>query len=108
MYVVCVTVRVKLEFVHPFIDATLLNQRGTRTTEPGNIRWDILQAEDDPSRFFLYEVYHTKDDFSKHQQTQHYLTWRTAVQDWMAEPRVGVRHNSISMNGEASNEHLKD
>jgi len=100
MYVVCVTIKVKPDFVQQFIDASLLNQRGTRTTEPGNVRWDVLQAEDDPTRFFLYEVYHTKDDFSRHQQTQHYLTWKTAVQDWMAEPRVAVRHNSISMSEE--------
>ena len=102
MYVICVTVKVKPDFVQQFIDASLLNQRGTRTTEPGNVRWDVLQAEDDPTRFFLYEAYHTKDDFTKHQQTQHYLSWKTAVQDWMAEPRVPVRHNSISMSEDVS------
>src|SRR5271166_4517127 len=97
MYVVCVTIKVKPEFVDQFIAASKLNQLGTRTTEPGNVRWDILQAEDDPTRIFLYEVYKTKEDFPIHQQTPHFLTWRATVQDWMAEPRVGVRHFSLSM-----------
>ncbi len=101
MYIVCVTVKVKPQFVGPFIQATLLNQQGTRTTETGNVRWDFLQAEDDPTHFFAYEVYLTKEDFPKHQQTAHYLTWKAAVENWLAEPRVGIRYISLSLNGEA-------
>jgi autoinducer 2-degrading protein len=25
----------------------------------------------------------------------HYLAWRERVADWMAEPRVGVKHTSL-------------
>lgn len=94
MYVVAVTVWVKKEFVEQFIEASLDNARNSRT-EPGNVRWDFLQAEDDPTRFLLYEAYREKDDFAKHQQTEHYLRWKQAVTDWMAQPRQGVKHNSI-------------
>lgn len=94
MYVVAVTVYVKPEFVARFIEASLDNARNTRK-EPGNVRWDFSQSEDDPTRFLLYEAYHTKDDFTKHQQTEHYLRWKSAVTDWMAQPRVGVKHNSL-------------
>ncbi len=96
MYVVCVTIHVKPEFVDQFIAATLDNATNTRALEPGNVRWDFLQAEDNPTHFFLYEVYKTKEDFPKHQQMEHYLRWRTAVQDWMAEPRVGFRYANIA------------
>jgi autoinducer 2-degrading protein len=99
VYVVAVTVYVKPEFVAPFIQASLDNARGSRT-EPGNTRWDFCQSEDDPTRFLLYEAYHTKDDFTKHQQTEHYLKWKQTVTDWMAQPRVGVKHNSIVFGGE--------
>jgi len=95
MYVVCVTIHVKPEFVDQFIAATLDNARNTRMLEPGNVRWDFLQAEEDPNRFFLYEAYKAKEDFPKHQQMDHYLRWRALVQDWMAEPRIGIRHHSI-------------
>ncbi len=94
MYVVAVTVFVKPPFVPQFVEAILDNARHTRK-EPGNVRFDVLQAEDDPSRFLLYEAYHTKDDFAKHQQTPHYLRFRDAVAPWMAQPRQGVRHKSI-------------
>lgn len=94
MFVVAVTVYVKPPFVPQFIEATLDNARHTRR-ESGNVRFDVLRAEDDPNRFLLYEAYHTKDDFAKHQQTEHYLRFKTAVADWMAQPRQGVRHNSV-------------
>jgi autoinducer 2-degrading protein len=94
MYVVSVTVHVKPEHTRPFVEAVLDNARNTRK-EPGNVRFDVLQAEDDPNRFLLYEVYHTKDDFARHQQTAHYLRFKNGVADWMAQPRQGVRHHSL-------------
>jgi len=94
MYVVSVTVHVKPEYVESFIEASLDNARHTRQ-EPGNVRFDVLQAEDDPARFLLYEAYHSKDDFAKHQQTSHYLQWRERVADAMAQPRQGVKHHIL-------------
>ena len=94
MYVVCVTINVKPEHVEDFIPAILDNARGTRQ-EPGNLRFDVIQAEDDPTRFFLYEVYYTKEDFAAHQQTAHFYAWRDAVQDWMAQPRQGTRYKTL-------------
>lgn len=94
MYVVCVTVKVAPDHVPAFIDATQENARLTRT-EAGNVRFDVLQAEADPTQFFLYEAYRTKDDFGRHQQTPHYLRWRETVAPWMAQPRQGVRHLSL-------------
>lgn len=94
MYVVAVNIFVKPENVDAFIIASIANAKGTRT-EPGNLRWDFIQHEDDKTRFMLYEVYKTKDDFVKHQQTPHYLAWRDGVKDWMAQPRQGLKFNSI-------------
>lgn len=94
MYVVCVSVHVKEERVDPFIAAVLENARNTRR-EPGNLRFDVLQQEQDPARFTLYEAYRSADDFAAHQRTPHYLEWKEKVADWMAEPRAGVRHRSL-------------
>jgi len=94
MYVVSVSIVVKAEFVKKFIEATLDNARNTRK-EPGNVRFDVLQVEDEPTRFLLYEVYKSKDDFAKHQQTQHYFRWRDAATPFMAQPRQGVKHQSL-------------
>jgi autoinducer 2-degrading protein len=94
VYVVAVTIFVKPEHLDAFKAATLDNARNTRK-EPGNVRFDVLQAEDDPTRFLLYEAYHAKDGFTGHQQTEHYLRWKQAVTDWMAQPRQGVKHSSL-------------
>jgi autoinducer 2-degrading protein len=94
MYVVCVTVHVTSEHVDSFIQATLENARQSRK-EPGNVRFDVLQAEAEPAQFFLYEVYREKEDFARHQQTPHYLRWKESVAPWMAKPRQGVRHVSL-------------
>jgi autoinducer 2-degrading protein len=94
MYVVSVTVFVKPEAIQSFITATLDNARNTRK-EPGNLRFDVAQGEEDRGRFLLYEAYRSKEDFTKHQQTAHYLRWKETVANWMAQPRQGVRHNSV-------------
>jgi (4S)-4-hydroxy-5-phosphonooxypentane-2,3-dione isomerase len=94
MYVISVTVNVKPGMTDSFIQATLDNARNTRH-EPGNVRFDVLQAESSPNEFLLYEAYHTPDDFVAHQQTEHYLKWREAVANMMEQPRRGVRHHSL-------------
>ncbi len=95
MYAVCVTVHVKADNIRAFVDATLENARQSRLSEPGNVRFDVLQAETEPSRFFLYEVYREIEDFARHQQTPHYLRWKETVAPWMGVPRQGVRHLSL-------------
>jgi len=94
MFVVAVTIWVKPENVQAFIDATLENARNTRR-EGGNIRFDVSQGEDDPTRFLLDEAYRAKEDFIEHQQTAHYLHWKAGVADFMAQPRQGVKHQSL-------------
>jgi autoinducer 2-degrading protein len=94
MYVVCVTIWVKPENSQEFIAATLENARNTRQ-EPGNLRFDVCQAEDDDARFFLYEMYKTKADFTAHQQTAHYVAWRDTVTPWMAQTRQGLKHTTL-------------
>jgi (4S)-4-hydroxy-5-phosphonooxypentane-2,3-dione isomerase len=94
VFVVSVTVHVKKEQVDAFIQATLENARNTRL-EPGNVRFDVLQAEQPATRLLLYEAYRSEDDFAAHQKTEHYLRWREAVADMMAQPREGVKHHSL-------------
>ena len=94
MYVVCVTVQVKSGMTDQFTEATLENAGHTRN-EPGNLRFDVLRAEEDTNRFFLYEVYRHKEDFAAHQKTEHYLRWRETVVNMMAAPRRGVKHYSL-------------
>jgi autoinducer 2-degrading protein len=94
MFVVCVTIFVKAGDEEAFIAATLDNARHTRKEAP-NVRFDVLRAEEDATRFMLYEVYKSREAFAEHQKTEHYLRWKGAVAGMMREPRVGVKHASL-------------
>ncbi len=94
MHITLVHVRVKPEAVAAFIAATRANHEAS-IREPGNRRFDVLQAPNDPARFILYEAYATADDATTHKATTHYLAWRDAVADLMAEPRRGEPMNGL-------------
>jgi len=98
MYVVCIHVRVKPEHREDFIAASVENAKNT-VQEPGNLRFDVIQQIDDPNRFMLYEVYRDESGMQAHKETAHYAKWRDAVGDWMAEPRRGVKHQSLFPEG---------
>ncbi|HEY8201229.1 MAG TPA: putative quinol monooxygenase [Actinomycetota bacterium] len=90
----CVRIEVIPEQVDAFLDATFTHARATRQ-EPGNVRFDVLQHNEDPSRFCLYEAYRDRESFQAHQQSPHYLTWRPTVAPFMAAPRVGDQYRSL-------------
>jgi (4S)-4-hydroxy-5-phosphonooxypentane-2,3-dione isomerase len=94
MLVVHVHVRVKPECLERFKDATLANARASRR-EPGIARFDVVQQQDDPTRFVLVEVYRTSDAPAAHKETGHYLTWRDTVAPLMAEPRSSVKFANL-------------
>ena len=94
MILTCVYVHVKSEEINEFIKASVLNHQGT-IKEPGNLRFDIVQQSDDPSRFMIYEAFESEDAISAHKTTDHYLKWRDSVKDMMAEQRYGVKYNII-------------
>ncbi len=88
MQVTLVHIHVRLDDVDAFIAATRQNHEAS-IIEPGNRRFDLLQAPDDPTRFILYEAYASVADAAAHKETAHYLVWRDAVGGMMAEPRRG-------------------
>ncbi|HQZ72218.1 MAG TPA: antibiotic biosynthesis monooxygenase, partial [Anaerolineae bacterium] len=87
-------VHVHADKVEAFREATLANARAS-VQEPGIARFDVLQQEDDPSRFVLVEVYRSAEAPALHKATDHYLRWRDAVASMMASPRSGVRHANL-------------
>jgi len=94
MHVTLVHVRVTPEHIDDFVAASRANHEAS-VQEPGNLRFDVLQSSDDPARFVLYEAYRSARDAAAHKETAHYLAWREAVADWMAEPRQGVRYEGL-------------
>ena len=94
MFIVHVFVHVHLQDVEKFKAASIENARNS-IKEPGVARFDVIQQQDDPTRFVLVEVYRTVDDPSRHKETQHYKKWRDTVADMMADPRSSLKYSNI-------------
>ncbi len=94
MLIVHVHVHVKPEAVEQFKEATIENARNS-IREPGIARFDVVQQQDDPTRFVLIEVYRTADASAAHKETAHYAKWRDAVAPMMAEPRTSVKYSEV-------------
>src|SRR5882762_2455472 len=94
MLIVHVHVHVKPEAVETFKRATIANAQES-LKEPGIARFDILQQEDQPTRFVLVEGYRTPGAPAAHKETKHYQTWRDAVAPMMAEPRSSQKFANV-------------
>ncbi len=94
MLVVHVHVRVKPECADAFRQATVANAR-LSVLEPGMARFDVVQQQEDSTRFVLIEAYRTAAATAQHKETAHYQTWRETVAPMMAEPRTSVKFNNI-------------
>ena len=94
MYIVHVFVHVKPEFVEAFRLASLDNAHNS-VKEPGIARFDVLQQENDPTRFVLVEVYLNQESTEAHKETAHYQKWRDKVVDMMVEQRTRQIYTNI-------------
>jgi autoinducer 2-degrading protein len=94
MHIVHVFVRVVPGQEAAFERATLENAEAS-LGEPGIARFDVVRQQDDPTRFVLVEVYRTPDAPLAHKETAHYVRWRDAVADMMAEPRTSVHYTNV-------------
>ena len=94
MLIVHVHVHVKPESVEAFKTASIENARQSRL-EPGIARVDVLQQQDDPTRFLLIEIYRTPEAPAAHKETAHYQLWRDTVALMMAEPRSSTKFTDL-------------
>lgn len=93
MLIVHVFVSVRPDRIEDFRAATLENARNS-INEPGIARFDIIEQNDDPTKFVLIEVYRTPDDPARHKETAHYHKWRQTVEDMMAQPRKSIKYTN--------------
>lgn len=94
MLIVHVHVRVKPESAAEFRRATIENARAS-VQEPGIARFDVVEQQDDATRFVLIEVYRTAEAAAAHKETAHYAKWRDTVAPMMAQPRQSVKYNAV-------------
>jgi len=94
MLIVHVHVHVKPEFVEAFREATIENAAHS-VREPGIARFDVIQQNDNRSKFVLVEVYRNAAAPAAHRETAHYAKWRDAVAPMMAGPRQRAEYSNV-------------
>jgi autoinducer 2-degrading protein len=94
MLIVHVHVRVRPERAADFLAATLVNARAS-LGEPGILRFDVIQDEDDHEHVVLVEVYRDADAAAAHKREPHYAAWRDTVAEMMAQPRASARFSAV-------------
>ncbi len=94
MEVTLVEINVQPEKVDEFLEVFHSNHSGA-VKEPGNLRFDVLQDENVPTRFFIYEAYQDNDAVLAHKKTPHYLKCVEALEGIMSEPRKKTTFKGI-------------
>ena len=94
MLIVHVHVHVKPESVVDFRQATIENARAS-VQERGVARFEVVEHQDDATRFVLIEVYRSPEAAAAHKETAHYAKWRDTVANMMAKPRQSVKYIEV-------------
>lgn len=94
VFIVHVSIKVKEEHIAAFKEATIENAEKS-LNETGVARFDVLQQQDDPTKFLLVEVYYTSEDQLKHRETEHFKKWRATITNLIAEPYQFIKYDNV-------------
>ena len=87
MHILIVHAQIKTEFIEAFKAATKINADNS-AKEPGIARFELLQQQDDPARFVLFEVYRDADAPAQTQGDRPLQIWFETVNDMFVTPRT--------------------
>ena len=73
MYVIIAPIQIKEGCKEEFVKALLPNAQAAANTEPGCLRFDVIQDAGDTNRLWVYEIYVDEAAFQAHQSSEHYL-----------------------------------
>jgi autoinducer 2-degrading protein len=78
-----------------FKEASLKNARNS-SQEHGVARFDVLQDQQDDTKFVLVEIFKDETASMAHKETAHYLEWKATVADMVAEPLEARKFDNVS------------
>lgn len=94
MFTFHVFIHVKAERLKDFLALSVDNAAHT-LEEPGALRFDVLQQQDDPTRIVYVEAYRDAQGHAAHKETAHYKRWKASADEMMAEPRRSIRYDQV-------------
>jgi autoinducer 2-degrading protein len=97
MFVVLVKVQVRPELLDEFKTAILRNASLSVERDPGCLRFDVLQQQDDSTRWYFYEVYEREQAWIDHRSSAHFLAFKD-VGDRAILSRDVTKLTGVNMN----------
>ena len=97
MYCIVVKTELKPGKREAFLQTMLPNAEASVSLEAGCHVFDILEAQEEPDTFYLYEIYADEDALQAHKQTDHYRESRAVVNELIARQSV-IRADVIAVN----------
>jgi quinol monooxygenase YgiN len=94
MIALWVKVKVKPEGRDRFLKAIEVDALGSENDEPGCMRFNVLQDQQDANTYYFYEVYRDEAALEAHRAAPHYAVWRAAA-DTLDGPTQATRCNSV-------------
>ena len=83
MLALVVEFRIKPAHIDAFDASIRANAQASVDTEPGCRQFDVCRDPDDPSLFFLYELYDDESAIQAHLQSPHFLQINAATASWV-------------------------
>ncbi len=88
MIALIVEINIKPGFKDQFMASMLGDARGSNNDEPGCLRFDVLQDNEDENRIHLFEVYEDEAAVDAHRNAPHFIKWREECADWFATENI--------------------
>lgn len=99
MFIAAVHVHIKPDKVDDFKEMIRANHLGS-IAEPGCLRFDVAQSQDEPTEFLLWEVYVDEDAAAFHKTTPHYLAFDEKAPELMSRDRHKDLFEGIYVNSD--------
>lgn len=96
MLILFVTVNVKPEHRDEVLKGIHVDARGAQHDEPGCLRFDVIQDQNDQNRFYFYEVYKDQAAFDAHLKAPHFPAWRDIPKEYFSVATSVVRGHNLS------------
>jgi (4S)-4-hydroxy-5-phosphonooxypentane-2,3-dione isomerase len=94
MLALWVKVRVKPEGRERFLKAIEVDAIGSERDEPGCLRFNVLQDQQDANVYYFFEVYRDEAALEAHRAAPHYAVWRAAA-DTLDGPAQATRCDTV-------------
>lgn len=86
--ILSVTFVIHEQWVADFEKAILINAQASLNHEPGCDRFDVCKDKNNPTVFYLYEIYRDQKAIDAHFASPHYLAMKETVKDWVISCEV--------------------